>query len=124
MISEAPVAAANNMSQVLDKIRAYVASCQSLAADGITFSEFSEMAVGLLRVTMAAVDSIPIDGPSKKAWVLEAVAMLFDNVADKMIPTLAYPLWVILKPGIRSLVLAAASGAVEAILPILVRPTT
>lgn len=124
MISEAPVAAANNMSQVLDKIRAYVASCQSLAADGITFSEFSEMAVGLLRVTMTAVDSIPIDGPSKKAWVLEAVAMLFDNVADKMIPTLAYPLWVILKPGIRSLVLAAASGAVEAILPILVRPTT
>ena len=123
MISEAPVAAANNMSQVLDKIRAYVASCQSLSADGITLSEFSEMAVGLLRVTMAAVDSIPIDGPSKKAWVLEAVAMLFDDVADQMIPTLAWPIWVMLKPGIRSLVLAAASGAVEAILPILVRPT-
>lgn len=124
MISEAPVAAANNMGQVLDKIRAYVASCQSLSADGITLSEFSEMSVGLLRVTMAAVDSIPIDGPSKKAWVLEAVSMLFDSVADKMIPTLAWPVWVMLKPGIRSLVLAAASGAVEAILPILVRPTT
>lgn len=124
MISEAPVAAANNMGQVLDKIRAYIASCQSLSADGITLSEFAEMSVGLLRVTMAAVDSIPIDGPSKKAWVLEAVAMLFDSVADKMIPTLAWPVWVMLKPGIRSLVLAAASGAVEAILPILVRPTT
>jgi hypothetical protein len=121
MISEAPIAASENMSQVLDKIRAYVASCQSLSADGITISEFAEMATGLLRVAMTAVDSIPIDGPSKKAWVLDAVAMLFDNVSDKMIPTLAWPLWAILRPGIRSLVLAAASGAVEAILPILVR---
>lgn len=122
MISEAPIAAASTVAQVLDKIRAYVASCQSLAHDGITLGEFAEMAVGLLRVTMAAVDSIPIDGPSKKAWVLEAVAMLFDAVADKVVPVVAWPIWVLVRPAVRSLVLAAAGGAVEAILP-LVRST-
>jgi hypothetical protein len=120
-ISEVPVAAADSVSQVLEKIRAYVASCQALAADGITVSEFAEMAVGLLRVSMAAVESIPIDGPSKKAWVLDAVAMLFDGVADKVIPTVAWPVWLLVRPAVRSLVLAAAGGAVEAILPILVR---
>lgn len=122
MISEAPIAAASTVAQVLDKIRAYVASCQSLAQDGITLGEFAEMTVGLLRVTMAAVDSIPIDGPSKKAWVLEAVAMLFDAVADKVVPVVAWPIWVLVRPAVRSLVLAAAGGAVEAILP-LVRST-
>ena len=121
MISDAPIAAAGNVATVLDKIRAYIASCESLAHDGITVSEFAEMAVGLLRVAMAAVDSIPIDGPAKKAWVLDAVAMLFDAVADKFVPTLAWPIWIVIKPGVRSLVLAAAGGAVEAILPILVR---
>lgn len=119
MISEAPIAAAGNVAQVLDKIRAYVASAQSLASDGITLSEFSELAVGLLRVTMAAVESIPIDGPSKKAWVLEAIAMLFDSTADKLIPIVLWPAWIVFKPAVRSLVLAAAGGAVEAILPLL-----
>lgn len=121
MISDAPIAAANNVATVLDKIRAYVASCQGLAQDGITISEFAEMAVGLLRVSMAAVDSIPLDGPSKKAWVLDAVALLFDTVADKAIPMVAYPVWILVRPAVRQLVLAAAGGAVEAILPILVR---
>lgn len=121
MISDAPIAAAATAATVLEKIRAYVASCQGLAQDGITISEFAEMAVGLLRVSMAAVESIPIDGPAKKAWVLDAVALLFDSVADKFVPTLAWPIWIVIKPGVRSLVLAAAGGAVEAILPILVR---
>lgn len=121
MISEAPIAAAGTAATVLEKIRAYVASCQTLAQDGITVSEFAEMAIGLLRVSMEAVDSIPIDGPAKKAWVLDAVALLFDAVADKFVPTLAWPIWIVIKPGVRSLVLAAAGGAVEAILPILVR---
>lgn len=121
MISESPIAAAATVATVIEKIKAYVASCQSLAADGITVSEFAEMVVGLLRVSMDAVDAIPIDGPSKKQWVLDAVAMLFDGVADKAIPAYVWPLWLVLRPGIRSLVLAAAGGAVEAILPILVR---
>lgn len=117
-IAEAPLAAASSVQQVLDKIRAFVDSAVSMAQDGLTISEFGELTVALLRVTIASVDSIPIDGPSKKAWVLEAVAMLYDSVADKVIPLPLYPLWLLVRSPVRSLVLAVAGGAIESILPL------
>lgn len=117
-IAEAPLAAASSVQQVLDKIRAFVDSAVTLAQDGLTISEFGELTVALLRVTIASVDSIPIDGPSKKAWVLEAVAMLYDSVADKVIPLSLYPLWLLVRSPVRSLVLAVAGGAIESILPL------
>ena len=118
MIAEQPLAAAASVSQVLEKIRAFVATAQSVAADGLTIGEFAELSVALLRVTIEAVESIPIDGPSKKAWVLEGIAMLFDAVADKAIPLALYPVWVLVRQPVRSLVLAVAGGAVESILPL------
>jgi hypothetical protein len=117
-VSEAPLAAADSVSQVLEKIRAFVASAKLASKDGITISEFAELSVSLLKTAMAAVESIPIDGPSKKVWVLEAIGLLFDAVADKAIPFPVYPLWVLVRPAVRSLVLAIAGGAVEAILPL------
>jgi hypothetical protein len=39
-------------------------------------------------------------------------------VADKAVPTTVYPLWIICRPAVRSLVLALASGAVEQIIPL------
>lgn len=117
-IAEAPLAAASSVQQVLDKIRAFVDSAVSMAQDGLTISEFGELTVALLKVTIASVDSIPIDGPSKKAWVLEAVAMLYDSVADKVIPLPLYPLWLLVRSPVRSLVLAVAGGAIESILPL------
>lgn len=119
MIAEQPLAAAASVSQVLEKIRAFVATAQAVAADGLTIGEFAELAVALLRVTIEAVESIPIDGPAKKAWVLEGIAMLFDAVADKAIPLALYPLWVLVRQPVRSLVLAVAGGAVESILPLI-----
>lgn len=118
MISSAPVAVASPLITVADKARAFVAAAKSAAADGLTVAEFGELTIALLRLTMAAVDSLPVDGAQKKAWVLEAVALLFDELADKAVPALAWPLWIIFKPAIRSLVLAAASGAVETLLPL------
>jgi hypothetical protein len=118
MIAEAPVAAAGGVTQVLDKIRAFVATAQTVASDGLTLGEFAELTVALLRVTIDAVDSIPIDGPAKKQWVLEGVAMLFDAVADRAVPMAAYPIWILVRPAVRSLVLAVAGGAVESILPL------
>lgn len=117
-VSEAPLAAAESVSQVLEKIRAFVASAKLASKDGISISEFAELSVSLLKTAMAAVESIPIDGPSKKVWVLEAIGLLFDAVADKAIPIPVYPLWYMVRPAIRSLVLAVAGGAVEAILPL------
>jgi len=51
--------------------------------------------------------------------VMEAAAALFDELADKAIPTVLWPFWVLARPSVRSLVLALASGAVEQILPML-----
>jgi hypothetical protein len=46
------------------------------------------------------------------------VGLLFDAVADKAVPTLAWPVWLIVRPTIRQLVLLAAAGAIESLLPL------
>jgi hypothetical protein len=44
------------------------------------------------------------------------VGDLFDAVADRAVPIVALPLWVVARPAVRSLVLALASGAIEQLL--------
>lgn len=125
MISSAPVAASANYgeqygsSDAMGKVIAFISTAKLAAADGLTIAEFSELTVALLRVAVATIDSLNASGQEKKAWVLESVAALFDAVADKMVPAVAWPIWIIVKPAMRSLVLLAASGAIEAILPLL-----
>jgi len=121
MISSEPMTAASGLSGVKDKITAFVAAAKAKAADGLTVSEFGELAVALMRVVMAAVDSLPEEGDQKKAWVLDAVAMLFDAVADRCVPTLAWPIWLVVRGSVRSLVLMAAAGAIESMLPLVRR---
>lgn len=121
MISSAPVTATQDLPKVGDKIKAFIAKARERAADGLTVSEFAELTVALLRVVMAAVDSLPDDGEQKKRWVLDAVAMLFDALADKAVPTMAWPVWLVVRGSVRSLVLMAASGAIESMLPLIRR---
>lgn len=123
MISSAPITVASNLYTVADKIAAFIAAARSAAADGLTVSEFGELTVALLKTVMAALDSLPEEGAAKKAWALEAVGLLFDAVADKAVPLVLYPVWVIARPTIRQLVLLAAAGAIESLLP-LVRKAT
>ena len=47
---------------------------------------------------------------------LSAVALLFDSVAGLAVPVYLQPIWLIAKPAIRALVLAAAGGALEQVL--------
>jgi hypothetical protein len=119
MIGAAPVTATENLLTVSEKIRAFIATAKLAATNGLTVGEFAELTVALLRVVVAALDTIPGDGPGKKAWALEAVGQLFDAVADKCIPTLAWPVWLVVRPAVRSLVLMAASGAIESLLPLI-----
>ena len=121
MISSAPVTATQDLPKVSDKIQAFVDKARERAADGLTVSEFAELTVALLRVVMAAVDSLPDDGEQKKKWVLDAVAMLFDALADKAVPTMAWPIWLVVRGSVRSLVLMAAAGAIESMLPLIRR---
>lgn len=120
MIADAPVAVATSkpMSPV-EKAKAFVLAAQSAAADGLTWREFGELMVALLRLLIEAYDSAPmLTGAEKKAMVLEAVAALFDAVADRAVPITAWPLWMLARPAVRSLVLALASGAIEQLLPL------
>jgi hypothetical protein len=118
MISSAPVAATTDLFSLADKVRAFVATARSAAAGGVTVSEFAELTVSLLKIAMSAADAIPVDGADRKVFVLNAVALLFDNVADRCIPTLAWPVWLIVKPAARQLLLLVASGAIESLLPL------
>lgn len=124
MISDAPIAAAGNMLGIYDKIAAFIATAKSAAADGLTWAEFGELLIALMRLSISTLDTVTgMSGAEKKAMVVEAVGMLFDAVADQAIPMAVYPLWLLVRPSVRSLMLAVASGAVERLLP-LVRSAT
>lgn len=119
MIAEAPVAAASSVFGLFDKVKAYIATAQSAAADGLTWAEFGELLVALVRLLVETLDTVSsLTGPQKKALVLEAVGLLFDAVADQAVPAYLYPLWILARPAVRQLVVALASGAVEQILPL------
>jgi len=118
MISTAPVQATQDLSVLGDKISAFIAISQLKARNGLTLSEFGELVVALLRVVMSTVDSLPAEGSEKKQWALDAVAALFDSLADGCIPVLAWPIWILVKPAARSILLLVISGAIESLLPL------
>lgn len=120
MISSAPVAAATSLdSGLLSKVHAFVETAKSSAADGLTWVEFGDLMLALLRLVVSALDSVKsMTGSEKKAFALEAVGSLFDAVADYAVPVSVYPIWLIARPAVRVLVLAIASGSLEQVLPL------
>lgn len=119
MITSEPIAAAANVSGLLDKVNSFIAAAREQAADGLTWSEFGELLLALLRIVVSFLDSVKLmSGSEKKAFALDAIARLFDAVADKAVPLAAYPLWLVARPAVRSLVLALAGGVLEQLLPI------
>lgn len=122
MDTNAPATAASRYVDIVDAVRAYIETAKSASADGITWAEFGELLISLLRLAVRLADLLQVSGPEKKEIVLAAVAALFDTVADKCVPVLLWPIWALCRVPVRALVLALASGAVEAILP-LVRAT-
>lgn len=120
MISSTAVAAATPQLGLLSKISAFVTTAREAAADGITWAEFGDLMLALLRLVVSGLDKVQsMTGAEKKALALDAVGNLFDAVADRAVPAAVYPLWLITRPAVRSLVLAIASGAVEQVLPLL-----
>lgn len=116
MFSSASEMAAAPMLTVGEKVQAFIAVAKIKAHGGITFSEFGELFLALMRLAIEAVDSLQAAGPKKKELVLEALDELFEALADKAIPLYAYPFWVIARPAIKAAVMAAASGGIEIVL--------
>jgi len=119
MIATAPLSAGSQFTDVLNAAKAYITTAKVVAADGLTWAEFGQLLVGLLRLSVQLADLLNVPGDQKKAVVMEAAAALFDAVADKAVPTVLWPLWLVSRSSVRALVLALAAGAVEQILPML-----
>jgi hypothetical protein len=119
MISDAPVTAAGGEATLMAQVAAFLKVAKAKSADGITWAEFGELLVALLRLSVETLDAVlGMSGSEKKALVLEAVAALFDQLADKAVPVVVWPVWILARPAIRALVLAIASGAIEIVLPL------
>lgn len=119
MTWQEPYAVATEAEGVMGKITAFIETAKAKAADGLTWAEFGELLMALLRLSVSAADQVEtMTGAAKKALVLEGVAMLFDVVADRCVPFWMLPVWALARSPVRALVLALASGAIEAVLPL------
>jgi hypothetical protein len=118
MIAEASIRAASRFEDLVAAARAYVLTARLAAADGITWAEFGELLTGLLRVLTQAAELLNAPGDEKKAAVLQGAASLFDAVADKCVSPWLWAFWLVIRPSVRSLVLAIAAGSIEQILPL------
>jgi hypothetical protein len=118
MIADAPVSAASRFEDVAGAARAYVLTARLAAADGISWAEFGELLTGLLRVLTQASELLSLPGAEKKAVVLAGAAALFDAVADRCVSPWVWAFWLVIRPSVRSLVLAIAAGSIEQILPL------
>ena len=116
MISDTAIRAASRFEDVLAAGRAYVLTARLAAADGITWAEFGELLTGLLRVLTQMADLLTLPGPEKKLIVLSAAGRLFDAVADKCVSPWLWAFWLVVRPSVRTLVLAMAAGSIEQIL--------
>ena len=119
MITSEPIAAAAQPSGLIDKVALYIASAKVAASDGLTWGEFGELLLALVKLVVSFLDDVStMSGAEKKGFALDAVARLFDAVADYAVPVTLYPLWFLARPAVRSLVLALAGGVLEQLLPI------
>lgn len=104
---------------IITKLQAYIEAARSSAADGLTWGEFGELLVALLRLGISLYDDIAVlSGAEKKAAVMDAAGRLFDAVADRCVPLALYPLWLLARPAVRSLLVSLAGGAIEQLLPL------
>lgn len=118
-ITTVPITEAVDQPGLLDKITTFIASAKVVSADGLTWAEFGEMFLSLLRLVVSALDSVAtLSGKEKKSLAIDAVARLFDAVADYAVPVTLYPIWLVARPAVRSLVLALAGGVLEQLLPL------
>lgn len=103
--------------QLQSAVIGFIAGARAKAQGGLTVAEFGSLVVEVIRLAVAGLDTIStLDGAAKKAWALACVGSLFDAVADACVPFAAKPIWWLVRPAVRSLVLAAAGGALEQIL--------
>jgi hypothetical protein len=102
---------------IYDKGLAFIQNARQVAADGLSWSEFSELTSSLMKLATKTLDTVQrMSNEEKKAAVMDLVGRLFDAVAGYAAPVWLYPVWPIAKPILRALVIAFAGGTMEQIL--------
>lgn len=100
------------------KVAAFINGVQAAIGDGnITASEMYSLTLSLLTIVVKGLEAVPTAGHMRKEWAMRAVEALFDSVADKMVPAPLWPVWLLVKPAARGLLLMAADGMIEALVP-------
>ena len=123
MTADKPLQDAAPVLDLAGKVSAFIESVKKTAADGLTWTEFGELLIALLRLVTQTLDkTLTLSGPEKKALAIEAVAVFFDTFADRCVPLIAWPVWAIARPAVRALVLALATGAMEQVLSLVRSP--
>jgi hypothetical protein len=110
----------NDLTRVESRVNLFLADARDKAANGLTVAEFGGLTLELLKLACSGLDSLTtLDGPAKRALVLQAVGVLFDSVAGSAVPWAAWPLWIAARPVLRVTLLAFAGGLLESLLPTL-----
>jgi hypothetical protein len=87
-------------------------------ADGMQLADFAGIFLDAMRLSIAAVDAIPMEPAARKALVVEFAGDIFDQFAGKLIPPMAWPFWLLARSTVRAAFLAFAGGVIESLLPV------
>ena len=95
-------------------ISEFIADARAASVDGFTLAEIGELFVEFIDRAVAAAAMLANPGTEKKAVVLAAVGVLFDNIAPAIpLPMIVQPFRVFIRPYVRQLVIALAGGVIE-----------
>lgn len=99
-----------------NQVRTFISRAKLISADGLSVSDFGELTIALMQLLVTSAETVPAPGPQRKQWVLHAVGVFFDEVADLLVPVYLKPFWLVFRPGFRLIYMRVADGAIEAIL--------
>ncbi len=95
-------------------ISEFVADARVKSVDGFSLAELGELFTEFIDKAVKAAAILSNPGAEKKAVVLAAVGVLFDNVAPAIpLPFFVQPFRAFIRPYVRQLVIAIADGAIE-----------
>lgn len=98
------------LNDAVASINQWVASVRLAAAGGITVAELGSLLVQTLQLAIRVANLIPNDSDQRRELAVEAVAKIFDAVADRCVPMLLLPVWWIVRPAVRAAILASVAG--------------
>lgn len=107
-----------DLTEFSTQMRALIDSAVAKArdADGLTWAEAGQLFVQFVQLAVEAATGLRLDGAGKKQAVLLAIGELFDAIAPYIpMPWYLAPLRSVLIAKLRQVVLAVASGGIEAV---------